>query len=162
MVAAKSSAGTRGLAVCGDAGDALSDDKGVDVVGAFIRFHSFEIAQMPHYRILVGDPVGAQQVAAEARAFESDRGVIPFEHGNMRGVEFARVFQASALQRKQLRFRDFGDHPGQLLLHELVACQRRLVELFAQHDVSAGGFLPIHRRSDDSPADPVPGLQETG
>ncbi len=49
MVAAKSSAGTRGLTpsallVSGDASDALSDDESVDVVGAFIRLDSFQIA----------------------------------------------------------------------------------------------------------------------
>ena len=49
IVAAKSSAGTRGLTpaallVGRDAGDALSDDESVDVVGAFIRLDCFEIA----------------------------------------------------------------------------------------------------------------------
>src|ERR1035438_2001482 len=112
MVAAKSGAGTGGrplaspsaslLSVRGDAGDSLSDDEGVDVVGAFIRFHSFEIAQMSHYRIFVRDPVGAQQVAAQACAFNGHGGVVPLEHGNMRGVEFAGVFQASALEREQI------------------------------------------------------------
>src|ERR1700681_2924680 len=83
MVAAKSSAGTRALFVGGDAGDTLTDDEGVDVVGAFIRFDRFEIAQMSHYRILVGDPVCAQQIAAQPRALERHGRVVPFEHGNM-------------------------------------------------------------------------------
>src|ERR1700683_1768799 len=66
MGAAKSGAGIRRnsaalLSIRGDAGDSFSDDEGVDVVGAFIRFHSFEITQMSHYRILVGDSVGAQR-----------------------------------------------------------------------------------------------------
>src|SRR5438309_9631157 len=109
MVAANSSAGTRGaeLPVSGDAGDTLCDDKGVDVVGAFIGFYSFQIAQMSHYRILVRNAVSAQQVAAEARTFQRHRGVVPLEHGNVGGVEFAAVLEAPALQREQLRLRNF-------------------------------------------------------
>jgi hypothetical protein len=43
MVAANKTAGTRvsPLFVSGDAGDSLTDDEGVDVVGAFIGFDRF-------------------------------------------------------------------------------------------------------------------------
>jgi hypothetical protein len=62
----------------------------------------------------------------------------------------------------KLRFGDFGDHPGQFFLHQLVAGQRFVVELLAQHGVGARGFVAIHGRADHAPADAVAGLRETG
>src|SRR5580658_3034227 len=110
IVAAKSSAGTRGLLVCGDAGDSLADDEGVDVVGAFIRFDGFEIAQMSHYRIFVRDAVGSEEVAAQTGAFEGHGGVVALQHGNVGRVEFAGVLEASAVQGEKLGLGDLGDH----------------------------------------------------
>ena len=78
------------------------------------------------------------------------------------GFEFARVFQAPALQGEQLRLGDFRDHPGQFFLHHLMAGERPVVELLAQYDVGAGGFVAIHRRADHAPADAVARLREAG
>src|SRR6266851_3961290 len=61
------------LLVSCDAGDSLADNEGVDVVGSFISLNCFQIAQMPHDRILVRNPVRPQQVAAQARAVERHR-----------------------------------------------------------------------------------------
>ena len=89
----------------------------MDVVGTLVGFYSLEITQVTHQRVLVHDAVRAKQVACCAGAIEGDGDVVAFEHGHMRGVESPFVLQARGVECQQLRFRDFGDHVGQLLLH---------------------------------------------
>ena len=48
------------------------------------------------------------------------------------GSSLARVLQTPAVQGEQLRLGDFRDHPGEFFLHQLVAGERLVVELFAQ------------------------------
>src|ERR1039457_6242249 len=115
--------------------DSLSDHQRVNVVGSLIRLHRFQVAHVPHDRIFVRDPVGAQQVAAQPRAFERHPDVVPLQHRNVRRVELPLVLQPPRLHRQQLPFGDFGDHPSQLLLHQLVRSDRPVVELFAHNRI---------------------------
>jgi hypothetical protein len=48
------------------------------------------------------------------------------------GSSLPLILQPPGLHRQQLRLGDFGDHPGELLLHQLVRGDGPVVELFAQ------------------------------
>ena len=106
----------QGLAECGDASDALSDDQLVNIVGAFVGGYAFEIVHVAHDGVIVDDAVGAENVAGFACGFESDGDVVHFEHGDVRGVNLAIVFQPANVQREELALHDLGDHPGEFFL----------------------------------------------
>ena len=112
--------GSRSLAVRLHAGHPFADDQGVDVIGSLVRFYRFEVAHVPHNRILIHDAVGPEQIAAEAGAIQRDGRVIPLEHGDVGRVGTALVLEAAHLNGEKLGFGDLGDHPGELVLHELV------------------------------------------
>src|ERR1035438_8639166 len=61
----------------------LSDHQGVYVIGPLIGLDGFEVAEVTHDGVFVRNPVGAQQIAAQARAFQGDGGVVALEHGNL-------------------------------------------------------------------------------
>src|SRR6185312_10091358 len=73
------------LLVCGNSGDPLADDQGVDMVCAFVCAHCLEIAEVTHHGIFAGDAVRAEQVAGLARAIRSRGDIGALQHGNMRG-----------------------------------------------------------------------------
>src|SRR5207245_5253641 len=56
----------RSLFEGGDAGDVFADDQRVDVVGALVGEHRFQIAHMTSRLVLYGDAVGAEEVARVA------------------------------------------------------------------------------------------------
>ena len=105
------------LAIGRNSGDALTNDQRVDVVGSFIGLHRFEIAHVAHDGIFVHNAVCAQQIAAEAGAFESDGDIVALQHGDVSSLHFAGVLQLRHLHCEQLAFGDFGDHPGEFFLH---------------------------------------------
>src|SRR6185312_9979647 len=149
------------LFVCGDSGDAFADDEGMDMIGAFVRAHGFEIAEVAHYGIFGGDAVGAEEVARLTGAIGGGGDVGALEHGDMRGFETAGVFEARALDGEELRLGDGGDHGRELLLHELVGGERFVIELRAGNGVGTRGFVAIHGGADDAPADAIARLRET-
>jgi hypothetical protein len=83
--------------VGGDAGYALADDEGVDVVGAFVGLYRFEVHHVAHDGVVVGDAVGAEDVAREAGAFEGHPDVVALGHGDVLELGFALVFEAAYL-----------------------------------------------------------------
>src|SRR5215469_2966213 len=74
-----------------DTRDALTDDQGMHVVRAFIRLHRFQIHEMPHDGIVVGDPVRAQYVTRHPRTLQRHPYVIPLRHGNVLGFHLACI-----------------------------------------------------------------------
>ena len=75
----------------------FADRQSVNMIGALVRFDGFQIAEVAHDGIFVGDSVGAQQIAAEAGTVQRHRHVIALEHGNVRRFELAAVLQAAGL-----------------------------------------------------------------
>ncbi len=132
------------------------------MVGALVGFHRLQVAEVAHDRVLVGDAVGAEQVAAQARALERDRGVVAFQHRDMRRFGLALVFEPADLDGQQLRLGDLGDHPGQLLLHELVRGDGPVIELLANQRVPPCSLVAVHGRAEGAPAYAVAGLGEAG
>ena len=95
-----------------------------------------------------------------AGGFERDGDVVHFQHGDVRGVGLAFVFQAADVEREQLAFDDFGDHPGEFFLHELVRGDGLVGELLARLGVLQRGVVAGHGRAESAPADAVARLVE--
>ncbi len=89
----------------------LPDDQRVHVVGAFVGLHRFQVHHVAHDGVVVGDAVGAEDVAGEAGALEGHPDVVALGHGDVLVLDLARIFQAADLQHEQLRFGDLADHP---------------------------------------------------
>src|ERR1700730_14611884 len=103
----------------GDAGYAFADYEFVDVVGAFVGGDTFEVVHVAHDGVIIDDAVGAQNVSGFARGVERDSDIVHLEHGDVGGIGFVFIFEAADVQREQLAFADFRDHPSKLVLHEL-------------------------------------------
>src|SRR5260370_26284788 len=54
----------------GDAGDALTDDELVDIVGAFVGEDAFEVVHVTHDAVILNDTVAALKFAGFARGLE--------------------------------------------------------------------------------------------
>src|SRR5579864_4508200 len=48
----------------------LTNHQRMDVIGALVRLHGFQVAEVAHDGVLVHDTVGPQQVARQPRAIE--------------------------------------------------------------------------------------------
>ena len=76
------------------------------------------------------------------------------------GSSLLLVFQPARLHRQELRLGDFGDHPGQLFLHQLVGGNGPVVELLADDRILPRRFVAIHGRADHAPPDAVARLRQ--
>src|SRR5262249_42293174 len=137
--------------VGGDAGYFFPDDKLVDVVSALVGEYGFEIVHMAHDAEVVDDAVCAEDVSGFASDFEGDADVVHFEHGDVGGVDFAGVLEAANLEREELRFDDFCDHPGEFFLNELVRGDGLVGELLACFCVLKSGIVASHSRANCAP-----------
>src|SRR5579859_152224 len=142
-----------GLHKGGNAGDFFSDYEFVNVVGALVGKDAFEVVHVAHDAVVVDDAVGAEDVAGLAGGFKRDGDVVHFQHGNVRSVSLALVFQAADVQREQLPFYDFGDHPGEFFLDELVRGDGFVGELLARLGVLQRSVVAGHGRAECAPAD---------
>ena len=75
-------------------------------------------------------------------------------------LELAGVLEPAELQGQQLALGDLGEHPDQLLLHQLVAGDRLAGELDALLGVLEGGLVAVHGRAEAAPGDAVARLVE--
>ena len=117
---------------------------------------------MAHHAVIVDNSVCAQNFAGAAGGFPRHPHIVHFQHRNVRGMHAAGVLQAADLQRQELRFGDFGDHPDQFFLHQLVRGDRLVVELLAFFGVTQRGVVAGHGRADAAPANAVAGLIQAG
>src|SRR5271165_1892597 len=145
----------RSLNVGGDAGDFFADHQFVDVVGAFVSENAFEVVHVAHDAVVVDNAVGAEDVAGLAGNVQRDADVIHFQHGNVRRINFAGVFYASNMQGQQLALNDFGNHPCQFFLDQLVRSNRLVGKLFARFSVLQRGVIAGHGRAQSAPANSV-------
>ncbi len=143
-----------------DAGDGLADDQGVDVVSAFVGDYGLEVHHVAHDGVVFGDAVAAEDLAGGAGAFEGHPDVVALGEGDDVVAQGACVFHAAGVEGEQLSFADFGDHPDEALLDELVAGDWLVAELFAHEGILERGVIAGHGGADGSPADAVAGLVE--
>src|SRR5262249_59670974 len=85
--------------------------------------------------------------------------IVPLRHGDVLWPQLALILEPPELEDEQLRFRDLGDHPDQLLLDEL---ERRdgLAELDPLLRVLERPVVAGHRRAHGAPGDAVARLIE--
>src|SRR5271165_5019345 len=68
---------------------ARPDNQRVNVVCALIRFHRFQIHQMPHDRVIVSHSVGSEDVAGQARALQRHPDIVSLRHRDVLVLHFA-------------------------------------------------------------------------
>ena len=110
---------------------------------------------MAHDGVVVCDAIRAQNIARHARALESHPDIISFGHGDVLGLGPFLIFEPSDLQRQKLRFGDLGDHPGQLLLNQLMRGNRLIAKLFTQQRILQCSIVAGHRRAHGSPGNSI-------
>src|SRR5216684_4530974 len=81
-------------------GHALPDDQRVHVVGAFVGLYRFQVHHVAHDGVVVGDAVGAQDIAGEAGALEGHPDVVALRHGDVLVLDLTCIFQATDLQHE--------------------------------------------------------------
>src|SRR5437899_112330 len=74
-------------------GDVAPEDEGVHVVRALVGTDRLEVQHVADDRILVHDPVGAEDVAREPRGLEGSRHVAALGERDLLGTHPARVLQ---------------------------------------------------------------------
>src|ERR1700737_961216 len=144
----------------GDAGDALADYELVDVVGAFVGGDAFEVVHVAHDAVVVDDAVGAENVAGFASGVEGDGDIVHLQHGDVGRVDFVFIFEAANVQGQELPLHDFGDHPGEFFLDELVRGDGLVGELFGRLGVLQCGVVAGHGGAERAPAYAVSRLIE--
>src|SRR5215467_4700278 len=143
-----------------EAGDVPADDEGMDVVRALVGVDGLQIHHVADHRMLVDDAGGAQDVTGQPRRVERDLHVVHLGHRNLLRAHLLQIFQSAELQAQELRLGDLGDHPDELLLHELER-RDRLAELDALLRVLERPIVAAHRGADGAPRDAVARLVET-
>ena len=122
---------------------------------AFVGENGFEIVRVAHDAVIVHDAVGAQNIAGFARGVHGDLTLFIFSIEMCAGIHAPLVLQAAHLQREQLCLGDFGDHPHQFVLHQLMGSDGLVLELLALFRVLQRGVVARHGRADRAPADAV-------
>src|ERR1035437_9741058 len=59
-----------------DTCDAVTNDKRVNIIGAFVGLDRFEIHHVAHYWVVVSDAIGSEDVAGHACAFERHPNIV--------------------------------------------------------------------------------------
>ena len=75
--------------------------------------------------------------------------------------DLSGILQAADLQHQQLRFGDFADHPGKLVLHKLVGSDGLIAPLLAQQGILQRAVVAGHGGAERSPSDAIAGLVQT-
>lgn len=131
-----------------------AEDQRVDIVGALVGVHHFQVDQVAGDAEFVGDAVAAQHVAGQAGDVEGLAAAVALhDRGDFhrRGAFVLHPPQAQAALQGQ---GDLGLHVGQLLLDQLVGGQRA-AELLAVEHVLAGGVPAEFGGAQGAPGDPV-------
>ena len=83
-------------------GDGRPDDQRMDVVGTLVGLDRFQIHHVAHDGVVVGDAVGAEDVAREPCALQRHPDVVPLSHRDVVMLGLAFVFEAADLQYQKL------------------------------------------------------------
>src|SRR5581483_1150293 len=77
-----------------DTRDFLPQDEGVDVVRTLVGEDRLQIAHVAHHRVLEGDPVAAENVAAVAGNLEGRADVVAFDEAHVLGPHLLLALEA--------------------------------------------------------------------
>jgi len=138
----------------------FADRERVHLVSSLVSVYRFQVAHMPHNRIIAGDSVCAEDAARRARAFEGHRDIVHFRHGNVHGFQLSRILHPSESQGDELRLADLGQHFHQFLLRQLKPSNRP-IELDTLFRILDGRLITGDRRAYSAPRDAIARLRQT-
>ena len=105
---------------------------------------------MAHDRVFVENTVGTVNVSGDPSDLERNVHVVHLGEGNLFGEPRAIVFLLAQVVGQQLSFGNFTQHPGQLVLNQLVRGDG-VVELDARQSVGFGAVETRHGRAQRTP-----------
>ncbi len=85
----------------------------MDVVRPLVGEDRLEVTEVAHDRVLEGDAVAAEDVAADAGDLERGADVVALDHAHVRGAEQLRALQARRFRRLELHVGDLREHLGE-------------------------------------------------
>ncbi len=112
--------------------DRRAQNQRVNVVRSLVGFHRLKVRHVTEYRILIRNSVCTKNVACQAGALQSHPRIVSLGHGNVEVLDLILILQPAHLKRQQLSLADFGDHPDQLLLNQLMRRDGLVAELLAK------------------------------
>src|SRR5687768_8741025 len=99
----------------GDSGYGSAQDQGVDLVRSFVGSHALQVAHVAHGRIVEGDAVAAEHGAGFAGYLYSLPYVVELAEGDLLGLERARVFHPTDVEREERALAHLYEHVRELL-----------------------------------------------
>ena len=107
-----------------DASYTPAKNEGVNIMCALVGVHCLQIHHMPDHMILVADAVAPQHVPALTCNGQSLSAVVPLQQGDHLGHHLSLFLQTTKLEARMQAKGDLSDCIRQLLLDQLVGCQR--------------------------------------
>merc|ERR1719370_1453284 len=98
-------------------------NEGMNILGALVCVHCFQVHHMPDHVVFVADAVASQHVPALACNGQSFSTVVPLQQGDHLGHHLALFLQATKLEARVKAKGNLGNCIRQLLLDQLVGCQ---------------------------------------
>ena len=95
----------------------------MNIMGALVCVHCFQVHDVPDHVILVADAVAPQHVPAFACNSQSLSTVVPLQQGDHLGHHLALFLEATKLEARVKAKGDLSNRVRQLLLDQLVGCQ---------------------------------------
>ena len=99
------------------------------MLGTFVGHNRLEVHHMASHMVLVVNPARAEKLAAGARDIQRLAAVIHLGHRNMMRLDALAALELGQAPDDQLHRRDFGSHPGELALDQLMHSERFSIEL---------------------------------
>ena len=74
-----------------DSGNVRSDNQRMNIMRALVRLHRFQVHQVPHDGVVVGDSVRSQNVPSQPSTLQSHPHIVFLQHGNVLMLHAPRV-----------------------------------------------------------------------
>jgi hypothetical protein len=110
-----------------------AEDERMNVVRSLVGVHRLEVRHVTEYDVLVRDPVTAVHVARGPRDIQCLAAGIALQQRDQFGRKLVIVLEAARLQAALQPQADLRLHVGELLLDELVRCERPPELLTVEH-----------------------------
>ena len=141
------------------AGDRAPEDERVNIVGAFVCIHRFEIGEVAHDGEGGGNSIGAQHVAGHAGDIERLACIVALDERDCFRGKRARIQHPADAQGGLKPERDFGFHVGEFFLDQLISGERP-AELLTLECIGSCRIETSLRRPHGAPADAVSRMVE--
>merc|ERR1719370_2343218 len=107
-----------------DTSDTSAKNQGMNIMGALVRVHRLQVHDVPDHMVLVANPVPSQHVPALTCDRQGLAAVVPLQQGDHLRHHLALLLETAKLEAGVEAEGDFRHCVRQLLLDQLVCCQR--------------------------------------